>query len=144
MTTETEVACPKCGGQMWDNRLTKTNPKAPDFKCKKKDVCDGVVWPDKGAKNGKASAAAPAARTAVPPALGGPLPGEVWGADVPPITVTIPALADRTVAQFALYSKCLDKALQEVIRTGLDKLGGDVAGAVVASAATLYIQANKS
>src|SRR5436190_4742153 len=23
--------CPKCGGRMWDNRLSKRNPKAPDF-----------------------------------------------------------------------------------------------------------------
>jgi hypothetical protein len=30
----TVPACPKCGGMMWDNRQNKTNPKAPDFKCK--------------------------------------------------------------------------------------------------------------
>lgn len=37
--------CPKCGGQgLWDNRLTKKNPKQPDFKCKNR-ACDGVVWP---------------------------------------------------------------------------------------------------
>jgi hypothetical protein len=35
--------CPKCGGRMWDNRLTKRNPKAPDFKCRDRS-CDGVVW----------------------------------------------------------------------------------------------------
>lgn len=39
-------ACPVCGGEMWDNRDRKTNPKAPDFKCKDK-TCDGVVWPPK-------------------------------------------------------------------------------------------------
>jgi hypothetical protein len=38
--------CPKCGGKMWDNRLGKRNPKAPDFKCRDRD-CDGVVWPPK-------------------------------------------------------------------------------------------------
>lgn len=38
------VSCPKCGGRMWDNRLTKRNPKAPDFKCRDRN-CDGVVWP---------------------------------------------------------------------------------------------------
>jgi hypothetical protein len=37
-------ACPKCGGAMWDNRLTKKNPRAPDYKCKAAG-CDGVVWP---------------------------------------------------------------------------------------------------
>ena len=36
--------CPKCGGAMWDNRATKRNPKAPDFKCRDRS-CDGVLWP---------------------------------------------------------------------------------------------------
>ncbi len=46
-------SCPKCSGDMWDNRVGKRNPKAPDFKCKDKS-CDGVIWPPR-------SAAAPAA-----------------------------------------------------------------------------------
>ena len=29
---------------MWDNRTTKRNPKAPDFKCRNRS-CDGVIWP---------------------------------------------------------------------------------------------------
>ena len=37
-------ACPKCGGRMWDNRASKRNPKAPDFKCRDRS-CDGVLWP---------------------------------------------------------------------------------------------------
>ena len=36
-------ACPKCGGAMWDNRATKRNPKAPDYKCRARS-CDGVLW----------------------------------------------------------------------------------------------------
>jgi hypothetical protein len=43
-----EVSCPKCGGRMWDNRLSKRNPRAPDFKCRNRS-CDGVIWPSKGA-----------------------------------------------------------------------------------------------
>lgn len=35
--------CPVCGGRMWDNRVGKRNPKAPDFKCRDRR-CDGVVW----------------------------------------------------------------------------------------------------
>lgn len=35
---------------MWDNRERKTNPKAPDFKCKDKANCDGVIWPPRGAR----------------------------------------------------------------------------------------------
>ena len=46
-----QVACPKCGGRTWDNRLTKRNPKAPDFKCRDRS-CDGVVWPPRGAEKG--------------------------------------------------------------------------------------------
>ena len=45
--TADEQGCPKCGGRMWDNRLTKRNPKAPDFKCRDR-TCDGVLWPAKG------------------------------------------------------------------------------------------------
>lgn len=41
-------ACPKCGGKMWDNRLGKRNPRAPDFKCRDRN-CDGVIWPPKPA-----------------------------------------------------------------------------------------------
>jgi len=37
-------SCPKCGGRMWDNRTSKRNPKAPDFKCRSRS-CDGVLWP---------------------------------------------------------------------------------------------------
>jgi hypothetical protein len=39
-----DSSCPKCGGETWDNRLSKKNPKAPDFKCKNRS-CDGVIWP---------------------------------------------------------------------------------------------------
>ena len=51
-------ACPKCGGRMWDNRLSKRNPKAPDFKCRDRS-CDGVIWPPRDG-NGKGKSAAPA------------------------------------------------------------------------------------
>ena len=43
--------CPKCGGEMWDNRDDKRNPKAPDFKCKDKACLEGEyvtsVWLDR-------------------------------------------------------------------------------------------------
>jgi hypothetical protein len=56
---ETEVPrCPKCTGEMWDNRASKRNPRAPDFKCKDKS-CDGVIWPPREA-GAPAAAKAPA------------------------------------------------------------------------------------
>lgn len=48
VSDESAPACPKCGGRMWDNRSTKRNPKAPDFKCRDRS-CDGVIWPQRGA-----------------------------------------------------------------------------------------------
>jgi hypothetical protein len=44
-------ACPKCAGRMWDNRVSKRNPKAPDYKCRDRS-CDGVVWPEKAGNSG--------------------------------------------------------------------------------------------
>jgi hypothetical protein len=54
--TSDEPSCPTCGGRMWDNRLTKRNPKAPDYKCRDRS-CDGVIWPPKGAKAEKSEPA---------------------------------------------------------------------------------------
>ena len=51
-------SCPKCGGKMWDNRMSKRNPKAPDYKCRDRS-CDGVIWPPRTptAKNAEGPAA---------------------------------------------------------------------------------------
>jgi hypothetical protein len=46
LTDMNVVSCPKCGGRMWDNRVTKRNPRAPDYKCQNRS-CDGVIWPAK-------------------------------------------------------------------------------------------------
>jgi len=50
-------SCPKCGGRMWDNRLSKRNPKAPDYKCRDRS-CDGVIWPARVATPGSARSGA--------------------------------------------------------------------------------------
>lgn len=63
---------------MWDDRATKRNPRAPDFKCKNKPRvrggpgCEGVIWPPRdGSTRSYAPPAAqparPAARPAAPP-----------------------------------------------------------------------------
>lgn len=49
-----EPSCPKCGGRMWDNRFSKRNPKAPDFKCRERS-CDGVIWPPRNGTQGTAT-----------------------------------------------------------------------------------------
>jgi len=50
-----EPSCPKCGGRMWDNRISKRNPKAPDYKCRTRS-CDGVIWPSRNSTNTQPSA----------------------------------------------------------------------------------------
>jgi hypothetical protein len=49
-----EPTCPKCGGRMWDNRSSKRNPKAPDYKCRSRS-CDGVIWPTRAASSADAA-----------------------------------------------------------------------------------------
>ena len=49
-----EPSCPKCGGRMWDNRLSKRSPKAPDYKCRSRS-CDGVIWPARASERASAS-----------------------------------------------------------------------------------------
>ena len=60
-------ACPECGGPMWDNRAKKAagemNAKAPDFKCRRKGECEGVIWPPKAGRPGSAPARAAGANT---------------------------------------------------------------------------------
>jgi hypothetical protein len=67
LTDVDAVSCPKCGGRMWDNRLTKRNPKAPDYKCRDRS-CDGVIWPSRepSAEHGEEHEEAVTASTATP------------------------------------------------------------------------------
>ena len=62
-------ACPKCGGRMWDNRATKRNPKAPDFKCRDRS-CDGVIWPAKPGQKAASNATEELALDSAPLATG--------------------------------------------------------------------------
>jgi hypothetical protein len=144
-TTEQDVACPKCGSEMWDNRASKKNPAAPDYKCRDRS-CDGVIWPPRKGAAKPAARPAPAAAKA-PMALGATMPWEEeeTGAAPAPAPVRATAAAPRSdlTTEFALYSRCLDQARAEFLRTQLDQLGGDVAGAIVAAAATLFIQASR-
>lgn len=70
--SQDQPSCPKCGSNMFDNRETKQNPKAPDFKCKDRS-CDGVIWPPRKQAPKKAP---PAMRTYDSGPL---LPGEEEG-----------------------------------------------------------------
>ena len=49
------MKCPECGGEMWDNRENKKNPKSPDYKCKDKE-CGHPIWLNAKKSNGGAPA----------------------------------------------------------------------------------------
>lgn len=76
--------CPNCGGAMWDNRLEKRNPKAPDFKCKDRTCVqanDGsqqqsVYWPGQWASH-CADAVAASGGVASPAGSKGQAPDEI-------------------------------------------------------------------
>jgi len=69
--TGDDPACPVCGGKMWDDRASKRNPRAPDFKCRNKPKfqggpgCEGVIWPPRDGE--RRANATPSATKAVPP-----------------------------------------------------------------------------
>lgn len=140
---EQEVACPKCGGRMWDNRPSKKNPKAPDFKCRDRS-CDGVVWPPK--HGGAPRAAASSARQ--PVSMGGRLPYEdelpVDEEEMPHRETGAPPTHGNVLPAIATeYIECLHQAQRIAAGARLDTIPGDVAGAVTAIAATLFIERNK-
>jgi hypothetical protein len=70
---------------MWDDRTSKRNPRAPDFKCRNKPKmmggpgCQGVIWPPRdGEQRAPAAAAtrAPGRPSAPPPAYDAPPPSD--------------------------------------------------------------------
>jgi hypothetical protein len=73
-----DPGCPICGGAMWDNRPKKAsgvmNAKAPDFKCKDKGSCEGVIWPP------RSGGAKPRVQAASPPP---PPPGDDDNGEIP-------------------------------------------------------------
>ena len=68
-----EPSCPKCGGRMWDNRLSKRNPKAPDFKCRNRS-CDGVIWPPKAGQRTSSNGLGGSAESSAGPLVPEPEP----------------------------------------------------------------------
>ena len=86
--------CPVCGGPMWDDRTSKRNPRAPDFKCRNKPRerggpgCEGVIWPPRDGSPSPYPPSAPrrSASSSAPQAPGGEAPlGEPPAWDGPPL-----------------------------------------------------------
>jgi hypothetical protein len=123
-------ACPVCGGAMWDNRARKTNPKAPDFKCRTPE-CTGRIWP--GQLTVESHADVPADAATRP----GPLADAVRSVVE---TVTAQTLRARLRAELrACYLDATEFVLSEV-RTRYEAAGVPCSDATVAAiTATLFI-----
>jgi hypothetical protein len=143
MTTTQAVACPKCSGAMWDNRLTKRNPKQPDFKCKDPQ-CDGVIWPP---KNGN-GAAAPATRVDNTPRAYSSGP-HIPGIDGPCQETGAPPAgqSDESVSRLdgvlSLHDVCVMHATKSTARILKDAGFTPTAADILAAAATQMIGAQK-
>jgi hypothetical protein len=126
------AGCPVCHGPLWDNRETKRNPKAPDYKCKDKN-CDGAIWPP---KNGAAPARPTAPSNAKQPFSGGP---HIPGLDEAPDDAYTKALDfERFDKMKALYTN----AYLHAAELAHGQFGNDVSDVAVSSmTATLFIQA---
>jgi hypothetical protein len=143
-----EVMCPKCGGRTWDNRATKKNPKAPDFKCRDR-TCDGCVWPP---KEGQRTQSAPQRSTAVVQNFGG---YSETGRDLildeqtQHETQAVKAIqqgasyAERMGNLSKMYNDCLTIASKHIPKACEEAGVPLTAEALVAATATLLIAADK-
>lgn len=137
----TEVKCPRCGGRMWDNRATKKNPKAPDYKCRDNQCLDPksgmvtAIWE-------KDVAAPPRAQPAVKPvSTSGVKEPYSSGARIPGIDG--PVDSSKLDALFTVYGLCMDHVLETIVpKLDAAKIGASPES-VGAMTATLLIQAAK-
>jgi hypothetical protein len=96
----------------------------------------------------KAAAPRPAATTKAPMALGGPMPWEEKETGAAPATKAVPIVPqtngpEALTVLTARYSACLQAARGIAVAQQVDVLTGDIAGAVTAIAATLFIQLSR-
>lgn len=122
--------CPKCGGDMWDERqgkfwgtgLTPNGKNKPTHKCKDKECAKngGVAWEKSSGANG-----GPAVARQQSPAE----PTRHSEAKSPPSSALAP-----------LYVECLASARQAIIAAGLKNASPSD---VIAAAATLFIAATR-
>ena len=133
------IACPKCGGKLWDNRESKKNPKQPDFKCRDK-ACDGLFWPLREGKVWVDVVPAPAPRPVQQVQQSyGVLPGE--GEEAKELHAKINA--DPFDAIFTRHARCLEHVVENEVP--YLKTKGIVADAEAVSAlvAQLFIESSR-
>jgi hypothetical protein len=66
--------CPQCGGEMWDNRGRKKNPKQADFRCKDKECMDESGYQTSAWAPRPGAVPRPQPKPAAPPPAATPAP----------------------------------------------------------------------
>ena len=116
------MACPKCGGEVWDNRAKKASgemkPTAPNAACKDRDGCGWKDWPPKGAK----------------PAYGRP-------GGPTPVAARGPKYTWDTLG--SLYARCVDIGYMQAARIATGAKIPLTMDAVLAASATIFICASR-
>jgi hypothetical protein len=133
---------------MWDNRLTKKNPKQPDFKCRDKN-CDGVVWPPRDGRVSQGDrdtrrAAVPRQGIDMPPVGHPPMPFDepppYRDEDAPEVPQN-PA-AEKLRAIFRLQEVCFTHAIRLAAKAEASGISVTLEG-VSALTAQSMIEANR-
>lgn len=118
---------------MWDNRDSKKNPKAPDYKCRDKS-CDGVIWPPRNGAAPVRGGQTPAAPVKQPHAAGPYIP-EIDGEPLP---------TEKLDHLFAVYAA----VEAHVLATSVPKFNqadvGTTPESVASQIHTLFIAATKA
>lgn len=134
---------------MFDNRASKTNPKAPDFKCKNSPKtkggpgCEGVIWPQKPGQRAAYSPPPAAAKTPQAFASGPHIPemdGPYTETGAPP-DVESGSVYPKLQRMFSVYDVCLDHVLTTVAPKMAATDIGTSPESAAAMVATLYISA---
>lgn len=104
----TQPACPTCGSAILDQRVTKTKPNQPDYKCGNR-ACDWAIWPPKGAQ----AKALPRPVAAQQPVEYGHLPGVPMASEAQPAPVAAPVVdpSERLNKLANLQAACFKRAL---------------------------------
>ncbi len=120
------MVCPKCNGEIWDNRQKKIagemKPNAPDFSCKDKQGCGWVQWPPKAKASPVATAAPIASQSAPQPQGNG---------------------AGRDAQLVRLYWDCFDEIIAGLKAGNRMMASGFPAEQIAAMTSTLYIARSK-
>lgn len=142
-----EVACPKCGGKMWDQKNGKFPWKVgtPIFKCRDKEcgANGGVIWEPKNSAPQAAPPKSPPSFANKPEAELPEFLRDQEKQDAAELAAKVGVDLTGLQKNLALYKALTEWALREIAPLYVKSDIGWSPESATASVATLYIQATK-